>query len=55
MNKTERYRETNGKVYEWDSKAKAYIFVGYLNGAKLKEWITDYEDYLMYVDDDDRL
>jgi hypothetical protein len=41
-----KYRVETGSVYEYDSEARAYIFVGKLNGGTLAQFIRDYENQL---------
>ena len=41
----ERYRfDQYDSVYEYDEDAKAYIFIGKLNGLTHDEFIREYED-----------
>tara|TARA_R110000851_G_scaffold187039_1_gene336519 strand:+ start:448 stop:576 length:129 start_codon:yes stop_codon:yes gene_type:complete len=37
------YRFENDSVYEYSNTAKAYIFIGKLNGRTKKQFINDYE------------
>lgn len=40
----ETYRFESGSVYEYSCQAKAYIFIGKLNGRAKRKFINDYED-----------
>ncbi len=43
----EKYRiDQYNSVYEYDSDALAYIFIGKLNGQSLEEFIEEYEETL---------
>lgn len=45
-----RYRVESGSVYEYSESHKAYLFIGKLNGLTKKQFITEYEDSLLYGD-----
>lgn len=39
-----KYRTESGSVYEYSAEHNAYIFIGKLNGQKVKDFIREYEE-----------